>query len=352
MENTNVQATDAKMGERVNRITAVFNTEDGVTMTLYRTHTKLLELSNKDIAVDSFKESGTVNKPAYMLYCKETLVNLLENGGVTGYYYDPKNNSEQSKSGIPSKFNEGTFIDWAKTTVMGILDGMDLGENIVPDICDVEMMAHVTERYKDGNIKYASVNVPVRFNSVLAKVPVDIKSGQLTKPKKIEVKDEMKGFNPTTIKALVKADEVVEEVGTKPVVVAQQPIMDTKDTTIKNDMEIVKHDILGLKTLSLEEVDKAIKSSVIPDMTDQLRDNKIDEKATINTNEPIADLVANEIINDNTNETQNDSAKVADVEKSLKEKKVKGKGKDKAPDDIKDTKASVSKMMKALKTKK
>lgn len=192
--------------QRVNKITAVYNTEDGVTITLYKTHTKLATVTNKDISVPDFKDSGTVNKPAYMVYCKETLMNLLENGGIEGFYYDPKNESEQSKTGVPKKFDDNSFAQWAKQIVNDVINGMAL-DDIPIAVSDRDMEIQVTERYKDGYIKYGNTSVPVAIGIIGADVPVEIRSGQLSKPKKININGESKGLNPTTIKSLVKSDK-------------------------------------------------------------------------------------------------------------------------------------------------
>jgi len=214
--------------QRINKITATFM-GDGVSMSLYRTHNKIGTLTNSDIDIKPFAESGAANKPAYMAYCKETLINLLQNGGVEGYYYDPKPQNEQAESGMPRKFDANTFAQWSKQIVLDVTGKMEL-PGIAVGISDKQdIEPKVDERYKDGAIKYGSTIIPIEIKydsqpNINAIVTVQIRSGQLSKPKKFVVGDKELGLNPTAIKSLVKGDD---KPASKPVV-SQEKIEDAK----------------------------------------------------------------------------------------------------------------------------
>jgi len=194
--------------QRVNRITAVYS-DDMVTMSLYKTHTRLTTLTNEDVGIKPFSESGASNKPAYTAYCKEVLINLLQNDGITGFYYDPKSQQEQ-ENGMPRKFDANTFATWSKQIVKDTITKMKL-INTAIHVSDNDIIPNITETYKDGHIKYANAEIPISIKhgdqSLGASVLSEIRSGQMTKPKKFKVGDKELGFNPTAIKSIVKGED-------------------------------------------------------------------------------------------------------------------------------------------------
>ena len=122
---------------KVNRITVMLD-EDEARITLYKTNTKLAEISNYDIDIPPFYESGAANKSVYQAYCKEVVMNLLQNGGIEGYYYEEKQKSEDTTVG--RKYGVGEFGGAIKSKLMEILDGMEMPYQIrtgEPDVTNI-----------------------------------------------------------------------------------------------------------------------------------------------------------------------------------------------------------------------
>lgn len=203
-----------EQSQRVNKITALFNGQDGVTITLYRTHNRLGQLTNKDLDVPDFKDSKATNKMAYMTYCREMVTNLLTNNGIEGYYYDPENKSEQSQQDIPKKFGNVSFV---KCAIGIVTDKMkELIEHKITDITAYDVNgndqdAKIAERYKDGNIKYGAVDIAYSItlenndkryvtDKLVLNVNVEIKSGQLCKPKAFTCNGIQYSLNETNLK--------------------------------------------------------------------------------------------------------------------------------------------------------
>lgn len=200
--------------QRVNKITGSFNTDGGVTISLYRTRNKLGTVTNEELNIPSMEESGAQNKNVYMTYCKDFVINLLKNDGIEGYYYDDTNTSEQSANGYPSKFNKADFIKYSGIMITDtICKLLGDGYNVMVGAKEPHDV-NVTESYKDGMIKYASIplNVAIATDAFIADVviPAEIRSGQLCKPKTFMGDNEEYKFNITNLKKfLSKNDEYV-----------------------------------------------------------------------------------------------------------------------------------------------
>lgn len=228
--------------QRVNKVTGSFNADGGVTLTLYRTRNKLGTITNTELNIPTMEESGAQNKNVYMAYCKDFVINLLKNDGIEGYYYDDTQKSEQSANGLPSKFNKDSFIKYSKEIVESTI-GKLLGDGYQAMSSNKEAHdVNVTESYKDGMIKYANVTLDVAIANDVSvvdiKVPMEIRSGQLCKPKVFITNEEEKKFNVTNLKKLLGGSEIASTKA-EPVTETQA---NTQNDTVehKDDQEEVK----------------------------------------------------------------------------------------------------------------
>ena len=196
-------------GQRVNRV-AVLLSGDGAIVSLYRTNTKLGEVSNNDLAIPDFKQSNMPNKMVYMNYCRDFMINLLENGGVEGFYYEAKQTVEDD--GKPKKYDKATFESGAYNTLTKVLDSI-LGSSahIKYDIMKYDTQVEVTEKYKDNYVKYAKADLSVSFESgdkcEVVIVPVYMKSGQMCKPKVMVHDGIERSLNMTTINNILRGHD-------------------------------------------------------------------------------------------------------------------------------------------------
>ena len=171
-------------GQRVNRV-AVLLSGDGATISLYRTNTKLGEVSNTDLGIPDFNSSNMPNKMVYMNYCRDFMISLLESGGVEGYYYEAKQTVDDGKS---KKYDKSTFIESAYNTLTKVMDSiLNSCAHIKYDIMKNDTQIEITEKYKDNYIKYARADFSISIESgnkcEVIIVPVHMKSGQMCKPK-------------------------------------------------------------------------------------------------------------------------------------------------------------------------
>ena len=193
-------------GQRVNRVAVLLNC-DGAIISLYRTNTKLGEVSNLDLAIPNFKESNMPNKMIYMNYCRDFMINLLENGGVEGYYYDAKQTKEDNSK--PKKYDKSTFEDGAYCILVKTLDNiLNSCINTKYEIMRHDTQVEVTEKYKDNYVKYARADFSVSIKSgsrcEVIIIPVYIKSGQMCKPKIVIHDGVERPLNMTTINSIMQ----------------------------------------------------------------------------------------------------------------------------------------------------
>lgn len=196
-------------GQRVNRIAVLLN-GDGAIVSLYRTNTKLGEVSNIDLAIPNFKESNMPNKMVYMNYCRDFMINLLENGGVDGYYYEAKQTIDDD--GKPKKYDKSTFESGAYNILIRTLDGiLSSCTHIKYDIMRHDTQIEVTEKYKDNYVKYAKADFSVSIESgnkcEVIIIPVFMKSGQMCKPKVIIHDGIERSLNMTTINSIMRGQD-------------------------------------------------------------------------------------------------------------------------------------------------
>lgn len=198
--------------KRVNKVTARFDGEM-VVLTMYKTNDKLGTLTSKDIGMGEVIPEG-VKKQAYLEQCKDVLVQLLNNNGVQGFYYDDA--SYQQENGIPKKLDSVTFTSTAVNLLSESLG--EIGESAKLDdySFNSDVRANITESYKDGYIKYASIVFPVSFTrdglTFKGEVEVSVKSGQFCKPKSVTLDTgKTMNLNARNVAGLFKKEEPVVE---------------------------------------------------------------------------------------------------------------------------------------------
>lgn len=178
---------------KVNKISVdIDRKEDNTTVSLYRTNKLLGVFSTDDLDIDSFSESG-VSAKAYQAYVKDVVINLIDNDGIQGYYYEPKQESDSVK------YDNSTFLAKAKEYVQNIIG--DKYEFILMSTQDIE-----TERYNNGYIKNASAKFKLMLKDYGISILLccNIKSGQMCRPKLMIYNEEEYSFNITSINRIVK----------------------------------------------------------------------------------------------------------------------------------------------------
>lgn len=196
-------------GQRVNRV-AVLLQGDGAIVSLYRTNTKLGEVSNADLAIPDFKDSNMPNKMVYMNYCRDFMINLLENGGVEGFYYEAKQTVEDN--GKPKKYDKGTFESGAYDILTRTMDSiLNSCPHIKYEIMKNDTQVEVTEKYKDNYVKYAKADFSISIESgdkcEVFIVPVHMKSGQMCKPKMLVHDGIERSLNMTIINNILRGND-------------------------------------------------------------------------------------------------------------------------------------------------
>lgn len=167
--------------ERVSRISVQIGTEIGEStlITLYRNNTKLAEISNRELCIPDFGDSDA-DRNKYQSYCKDVVINLLDNDGIAGYYYKPK---EEINDGEIHTYTSSTFVAEASKYIDEILSALLEGTDIEFDINKYNDNTTIGERYKNGGIKYGNTIIGAHIDTHQIEVPVEIKSGQMCKPK-------------------------------------------------------------------------------------------------------------------------------------------------------------------------
>lgn len=223
-------------GQRVNRVAVLLN-GDGAIVSLYRTNTKLGEVTNEDLAIPNFKQSNMPNKMVYMNYCRDFMINLLENGGVEGYYYEAKQTVEDD--GKPKKYDKGTFESGAYDMLTKTLDSiLSNNANIKYEIMRFDTQVEVTEKYKDNYVKYAkadfSVSLEAGSKCEVIIVPVHMKSGQMCKPKTIIFDGIERSLNMTTINNIMRGQD-------KPINVREAILKSLANNTLDVPVQVVSN---------------------------------------------------------------------------------------------------------------
>lgn len=182
------------MCTRVNKITVSVNTKyDETKISLYKTNELLGILTDEELALPSFSNSG-VSLKSYQAYCKDYVIELLNNDGIVGYYYEPKADNSIKHNTASFKLGVKEYID---AVIKGKYEySMPMSEKI--DIID---------RYKDGYIKNAVGEFDIILDQFDVRITVlsEIKSGQLCRPKTILYNNIDYGFNITNIGRIIRS---------------------------------------------------------------------------------------------------------------------------------------------------
>jgi hypothetical protein len=179
---------------RVNRITVnVDKKYDDVKISLYKTNELLGVLTEDDLDLPPFSKSN-VSIKAYQMYCKDLVIELLNNDGIPGYYYEPKSENQSIK------YDQHGFKSGVGEYVESII-----GDKYVYTMPMTERF-NVIERYKDGYIKDATAEIDVRLTQYDIKIVIlaEIKSGQLCRPKVMKHNNVEYSFNITNVGRIIK----------------------------------------------------------------------------------------------------------------------------------------------------
>lgn len=180
---------------RVNKVTVTVD-DDMAYITMYRTNTRLCEFTSRELEIPAPKNSG-VDRQTYQAYCKELVIHLLEHDGFEGYYWGPK---AEIPDRAVRKYDASSFRARAIEKVSAMLNEFGAEYQIQKWKEDQE----ITERYKDMSVKYGYVNVWAVVAGKDICVRVDVRSGQMCKPKTFTIDGDERQFNTTTIKKLSK----------------------------------------------------------------------------------------------------------------------------------------------------
>lgn len=180
---------------RVNRITVNINkSSDDTIISLYKTNTLLGTINSDDLEIESFSKSG-VSAKAYQAYCKDIVINLLDNGGIEGYYYDPK----EERAGV--KYGMSEFASACMEYVSSIIgDNYDWKRTHNDETLEIE-------QYGDGYIKNAKGLFEISINGYELRLGIlaEIKSGQMCRPRTFTYDDKEYTLNITNINRIVKS---------------------------------------------------------------------------------------------------------------------------------------------------
>lgn len=198
------------MPTRVNKVTVWIgeDTEPAI-ITLHRTNTKLAEITNRQLEVPDLCDAG-VDRNTYQQYLKDLTIHLLEQGGIEGFYWEPKKVEEAPDGGqVIRKFTKSEFRTEAINRLSAQLDAMIEDTNVTYKINKFKGdEVEVTDRYKDGKVKYGTTIIFATIEmdkSIEVQITAEIRSGQICKPKTFTTSDGQKHqLNITTLTRLLK----------------------------------------------------------------------------------------------------------------------------------------------------
>lgn len=187
-------------GIRVNKVSVLVE-DDMARISLYRTNTKVAEFWNNDIEVPDFSLTD-VNKTVYQQYCRDVTINLLQNGGIEGLYYEEKKSDPEAVK----KFGTSDFISTTRKMISDTFHEIfeDTYDDHIFDIKGGSDNLEVTERYKDGNIKFAEIWYDVTIDTTKLQILAEIKSGQMCKIKTMRYNDAEMSINASNIRRIMK----------------------------------------------------------------------------------------------------------------------------------------------------
>lgn len=181
---------------RINKITVNVDKYDSVKVSLYKTNELIGILTEEDLNLPLYSESG-VSKKAYLAYVKDFTIELMNIGGVPGYYYEPKSEGESIKYD-PSVFRKGVG-DY----IAGIIGDKYEFQQLLTD------KINIIEQYKDKYIKDATGEFEIKLTQFDITIIVisEIKSGQLCRPRTMMYDGNEYSFNVTNVGRIIKSTQ-------------------------------------------------------------------------------------------------------------------------------------------------
>ena len=179
---------------RVNKITVNVNKRfDETKISLYKTNEFLGTLDDIDI-IPQFSTSG-VSLKAYQEYCRDFVIEMLNNDVIPGYYYEPKSENQSVKYDT-SEFKKG---------VLGYIESI-LGDKYEYQVLLTEEI-DIIDRYSDGCIKNATGEFDVKLLQfdIIITIISDIKSGHLCRPRIFRYDDMEYSFNITNVGRIIRS---------------------------------------------------------------------------------------------------------------------------------------------------
>lgn len=174
---------------KINRITVSIDTEeDDAVINLYKTNELVGTIHYEQLNLVSPLDSQ-LSKKAYSDYAKDVTINLIDNGGLAGYYYEEK----QKVEGI--KYDMSVFRDSAKEFIDKVID--------IPHRMTYSNVDADIERYESGFIKNAQADFPVVVDGTEILVRCEIRSGQMCRPRLMFHNDNEYTFNITNVKRIL-----------------------------------------------------------------------------------------------------------------------------------------------------
>ena len=180
---------------RVNRITVnIDKRTDDTVISLYKTNTLLGTINADELDIESYQKSG-VSMKAYQAYCRDIIINLLDNDGIEGYYYDPK----EERTG--TKYDVSAFGTACMDYVSDIINDKYSWKRTYND--EISQM----EQYDDKYIKNAKGSFEILINGFGIKLQViaEIKSGQMCRPRVFTYDNIEHALNITNINKIIKS---------------------------------------------------------------------------------------------------------------------------------------------------
>lgn len=184
---------------KVNRIAVNVNVaEDTTDVTLYKNNTPLGFIPEDSLEIPTFSNSG-VSLKAYQLYCKDIVENLLENGGIPGFYYEPKEEPTGEKS-EPIKYDVSEFRKKTAEYIKKVL-----GDDYEFTMTDEDNRINI-EQYADMFIKNARIDfgVTIKEPRISLMICGEIKSGQMCRPRMMIYNGQEMKFNITNVNKISK----------------------------------------------------------------------------------------------------------------------------------------------------
>lgn len=194
--------------KRANKITAYWEGDGVAAGIFYKTHDKLATVkSNEELVVSLgfvFPE-GTDEEPVTASQKLESYKAFLaSNASAFGIAYDPIDRRADAFK-FPGKYTDATFGEFAvkilETAIMNVVDSVN--NNVIDKMIKNEHLPigstlqygigepqiNVSEKYNNGNLKYATATIPSAFQvndkRMDVNIEVDLVSGQLKKPRNI-----------------------------------------------------------------------------------------------------------------------------------------------------------------------